>query len=341
MITALWIPLASLPALAWGCRGHQVVAAIAQDHLNPRARAEVAKLMDGFKIDPALRRFCDSAGLPKIADLATWADDVRSERKETAPWHFIDIPRSFAAPAATRGPAGNERSEAAAKVTERYCGAGGCITRALREQSSVLRDARADSGKRAEALLFVIHFMGDLHQPLHAADNNDEGGNCLAVTFFDQTPAISNPDTGSVRPNLHGVWDSSVLERAAGAGGGASPGAGPPTGMPTDVFVKTVSRRYESSVTPWQQGPVDFDAWALESHRLAEQAAYGRLPKLVPIEAPREVRTCNDDDRVSTRLLALDERLSEPYQDATAPVIEEQLAKAGVRLAMVLNQIWP
>ena len=326
---ALWILLGSLPALAWGCRGHQVVAIIAQDHLNPHARAEVGKLIAGFRIDPALRRFCDSRGLPKIADLATWADDVRSERKETAPWHFIDIPRSFAdAPTTDGGAPATTVGEAPAKVTERFCGPGGCVTRALREQTTLVRDAHADPQARAEALLFVIHFVGDLHQPLHTTSNNDEGGNCLPVAYFDLDPTLGNPDTGSYRPNLHGVWDSNLIDRSAGS-------------TPTDLFAQTVNRRYASKAKLWQQDPVDVDAWALEGHRLADEVTYGRLPKAVPVEPPREVRTCNDDERVSQRLLALDEHLGEAYQSAVAPVVEEQLAKAGVRLAMALNQVWP
>jgi hypothetical protein len=115
--------------------------------------------------EPAARRFCEPTGLAPFADLSTWADDIRQERKETAGWHFIDIPL---------GAARDRLNEA--------CGSSGvCVTAAIRRQLEVLRSASAGRREQAEALLFVIHFAGDLHQPLHAATNNDRGGNCLPV----------------------------------------------------------------------------------------------------------------------------------------------------------------
>jgi len=73
----------------------------------------------------------------------------------------------------------------------------------------------------------------------------------------------------------------------------------------------------------------------------ADAVAYAKLPAAIPAEAPMPIKSCADDDHVSTRLLKLDEHVSQPYVDAVAPTIKEQLAKAGLRLAMILNQIWP
>jgi mevalonate kinase len=78
-----------------------------------------------------------------------------------------------------------------------------------------------------------------------------------------------------------------------------------------------------------------------EGHELANSVVYGKLPVAVPIEKPVEVKSCTDDHHISHRMLKLHERVSQPYADAVWPTIEEQVAKAGIRLAMILNQIWP
>ena len=83
------------------------------------------------------------------------------------------------------------------------------------------------------------------------------------------------------------------------------------------------------------------ESWAWESHELADSVVYAKLPVAIPVEKPEVVKSCVDDNHVSTRMLKLHEQVSQPYVDAVAPTINEQIAKAGVRLAMVLNQIWP
>ena len=99
----LWPLLLGLCALglapaahAWGCKGHQVVALIAEKHLSAHARAMVAEILAAGPISPDLRRFCGESGLDAFADSSTWADDERTIRPETAGWHFIDIPRGAA-----------------------------------------------------------------------------------------------------------------------------------------------------------------------------------------------------------------------------------------------------
>ena len=179
-------------AQAWGCKGHQTVALLAEKHLTPEARQWVMKLLSENPIDAKLNRYCGGAVRDAMADAATWADDVRGERKN-GPWHYIDIPR------------GSKRSP-----LEPYCGAEGCVTRAISEQLAILRDPKADAAKRAEALRYIIHFVGDLHQPLHTVTNADEGGNCLPVKYFRRSPHEHNH---SFSPNLHSLWDTAILER--------------------------------------------------------------------------------------------------------------------------------
>src|SRR5580658_10982115 len=145
LILLFWAPAAE----AWGCKGHQTVALIAEKHLTTEAKQFVEKLLAENPIDPKLNRYCGGASRNLMADASTWADDVRGERKN-GPWHYIDVPRG-----AQRGP------------LEPYCGSNGCVTRAISEQLVILKDAQADGVKRAEALRYIIHFVGDLHQPLH------------------------------------------------------------------------------------------------------------------------------------------------------------------------------
>ena len=136
-------------AFAWGCKGHQTVALIAEARLSPAARAGAEKILADAPIDPALKRYCDPTGLDPFADSSTWADDYRTQHPETGNWHFIDIPRG-----------------ASKKNLAQYCPPSeGCVTAALVSQIAILRDKNSTAQQRADALRFVLHFAGDIHQP--------------------------------------------------------------------------------------------------------------------------------------------------------------------------------
>src|SRR5260370_10458389 len=79
----------------------------------------------------------------------------------------------------------------------------------------MLKDKSADSLKRAEAIRYLIHFVGDLHQPLHAITNADTGGNCVPVRYFHHEPLPNplQPERGAYSPNLHQIWDAEIVER--------------------------------------------------------------------------------------------------------------------------------
>ena len=310
-------------AWAWGCEGHQIVAVIAEKHLNPHAAKMSRQILEASPIDAALARYCKQAGLDAFVDSSTWADDERSVKPETGPWHFVDIPRGAA------------RGDLA-----KYCPAAtGCVVVALEAQVRVLRDPRTTAQARADALRYVIHFVGDIHQPLHATTNDDMGGNCVPVTFFDLAPEEKNVERESYSPNLHGVWDVGIIEHFA-----PPQDAKAPTPQEVDAEIAEAGRigaEFAARFSAWQARPEDFAAWAWESHELAEQFAYGKLPRKIAIEKPQPVESCVDDDHVAMRMLRLDERLGDEYERATAPVVQEQLAKAGARLAALLNSIWP
>jgi len=296
-------------AFPWGCEGHRVVALIALDQLNSHARTEANTLLEGPVYDATLRRFCPASNLPPLADLASWADDVRNQRKETAGWHFIDIPLG-----------------ARKKSVTEACPASGCVTSAIRQQVEVLRSASASKRQKAEALMFVVHFVGDLHQPLHAADNDDRGGNCVAVAFFDHKPETSGSGQ-DYRPNLHGVWDTDLVERVS-------------QGQDAAAFAASLRVSFAAEMKRWIRQPVDVDAWAWESHQAAVKSVYGKLPKKITLEPPRPVESCADHD-MGKRMYDLHEEIGQRYLRTASPVIRRQLVLGGTRLAALLNQVWP
>jgi S1/P1 Nuclease len=301
------------PARAWGCEGHQVVALLAEKHLTPHALAMAKEILAEGPIDPTLSRYCKEGGADPLADASTWPDDIRGLRPETPPWHYIDIPRGTTT----------------FREIEKFCDPKeGCVTRAITDQLAILRSSETDPRKRADALRFLIHFVGDVHQPLHAITNNDEGGNCVPVAFFDALPQVRNPQTESYAPNLHAVWDTNILARST-------------TGKTVDQVAADLDQSLHSNMTRWQKGRTNIDGWAWESYQLAMKNVYGKLPVRIPVETPQPIKSCSDDNHVSARLLKLNERLVDPYQNMAIPIVWERLAQAGARLAMLLNQIWP
>jgi len=291
------------PAHAWGCKGHQTVALIAEKHLTPEARQLLEKLLEENPVDPQVKRYCGSAIRDLLADGSTWPDDVRNERKNGA-WHYINIPRG-----APRHP------------LEEYCGAEGCVTKAIAEQWAVLKDSHVEPRKRAEALRYVVHFVADLHMPLHAATNNDLGGNCVPVHYLRRRPHQSHD---SFSPNLHEIWDTAILERDME---GADPAE----------FADYLERTFRSELEQWQKAGIHIEDWTWESHDLAESVAYGELQPKVPVEAPVSMHSCADDNHAGERLLQMRLTAGQAYQDAAAAVVERRLAQAGIRLAMILN----
>jgi hypothetical protein len=300
------------PARAWGCEGHQVVALLAEKHLTPHALAMAKKILAEGPIDPSLSRYCKEGGVDSLADASTWPDDIRTLRPETAPWHYVDIPL------------GTTRRD-----VEKFCDPRErCVTRAITDQLAILRSSEADPQKRADALRFLIHFVGDLHQPLHAVTNNDQGGNCVPVAFFDVLPQLRNPQTESYAPNLHAVWDTNILAKDT-------------EGKTVDQVATDLDQSFRRKITRWQKGSANIDAWAWESYQLAVEKVYGKLPVRIPVESPQPIMSCTDDNHVSTRMLNLKERLEETYQSMAVPIVRERLAQAGARLAFLLNELWP
>jgi hypothetical protein len=308
LFAALALAFTACPsALAWGCEGHLIIAYVAEAHLSARARAAAIKILSASPIDPGLSRYCRPRNADPFVDASTWADDYRSVDPETAAWHFIDIPR------------GAHRGRLA-----RYCPpARGCVVSALEEQLRVLKNPRASATARADALRFIIHLVGDIHQPLHDVTNDDLGGNCVPVEFLGAFPMETNVARELFEPNLHQIWDVSIIGQF-GRGNSAL------------RVAMDLNRNFRLQIAGWESQPVDFAAWAWEGHALADAVAYGKLPRAVPVEPPRFTDSCADGN-IGLRMFRLHENLGPAYESVAAPVVQQQLAKAGARLAHVLN----
>jgi nuclease S1 len=210
-----------VPAFPWSLEGHRLVARLAEGMLTTAARARLAAILHADE---------------SLASVAGWADDVRPFRKQTEPWHFVDIPIT--------------RSHL---EMQRDCPQGNCIIGKINDFRTLLQEKSTSSEQRHEALLFLVHFAGDLHQPLHCSTNDDRGGNDTAVRFRGQAM------------NLHRLWDRALLER-----------------MPAEDELYLKLRR---SITPeqiaeWSQGTAA--DWAEESFQVSRQVTYGNLPKVAP-----------------------------------------------------------
>jgi hypothetical protein len=290
---------------AWGCRGHETIAALAEKHLTPEAKQALLSLLSANPIDPQLKRFCGNTGLDPFIDGSTWADDERNVEPTTAPWHFIDVPLSVT-------------SSAQVKI---FCGTVGCVIQAIPEQLTILKDTSAPAAKRAAALRFIIHFVGDLHQPLHATTNSDRGGNCVPLKYFSRKPSVKN---NSYAPNLHHIWDTEIPERDMEGAGAAE-------------FADKLDAEFAASFAAWQQGGMQLETWAWEGHQFAKTSAYSALGKPITPEPDVPVNSCADNNNIGQRMLNKHFGVAAVYQHKAAAVVEERLAQAGIRLAMILN----
>jgi hypothetical protein len=172
----LLLLVAMSPLAAWGPHGHQVVAEIAARELNPTARAEVERLL-GDRAGNAMR------------EASTWADEIRGEERwrHTGSWHYLNF----------------ERGDCS-YIAKQNCRGGNCVVGAIEREARILADRKASKAKRANALRFVIHFVGDVHQPLHAGFSHDRGGNDFQVRY------------GRDGGNLHGFWDQDIIRADRG-----------------------------------------------------------------------------------------------------------------------------
>jgi hypothetical protein len=268
---------ASPAALAWSALGHRLVGAIAERHLAPAAEAEVRELLAG---EPD----------PTLAGVAAWADTLRNEDpprfKLTSKWHYIN---------AQGGGCGFD--------LVRDCPDGNCVVAQIEEQRAILADRTQSREARRDALKFLVHLVGDVHQPLHAGDRTDAGGNgyqiSLATALEPEAYAKDHYIDGVMGTNLHSVWDYYILGSAGfGAGG--------------DAVMPYANRLERLPWPPSNEAPLSAPmAWAKESCRLIE------------------ARHIYPDTH----------KLDDAYLDAFRPLAEQRVRQAAWRLASILNDV--
>jgi hypothetical protein len=275
------LPAATTPVSAWGVVGHRVVARLAWALMTVAAREQAAVLFETGQ-EPGR----ESRAQEAFIAAATWADEVRPTRPETYNWHFVDIPVGEARYDAARDCPATEKGDCA-------------IAQIARARVEVVESGRSIA-LRAEALKFLIHIVGDLHQPLHAIDNHDRGGNDVRVA------ALRGEDGRAT--NLHAVWDTGLLN------------------LSTETEAARADRLFAQfqSQTLTQPFDVVLDAvkWAEESHEVGVRVVY-RYPSFVPTGPGPEP-------------IALDDA----YRAAAIAEIDRRQQLAGVRLATLLNVLF-
>src|SRR5215469_879456 len=171
-------------ALAWGQEGHSIVAEIAQRRLSPPAAAAVARTLGRGH---------------SLAAIASWADNIREKRPETTNWHFVDIPIADGT-----------------YVPAKHCAPspkGDCIIAELERLKTTLACTRSPAARR-DALKFAVHFVGDIHQPLHTVEDA-VGGNQIPVQVHLRGLVCSQACKAPLASNFHAAWDSDLIHAVA------------------------------------------------------------------------------------------------------------------------------
>lgn len=194
---------------AWGPTGHRAVGLIAERYLSERASLAVRGIL----------------GPDSLAEVSTWADEIRSDPawNHASTWHYISVEDDETLEDTERNPAGD-------------------VLEALRRFEGVLRDSESSREKKADAIKWMVHLIGDLHQPLHVGRRDDRGGNEIEVRWFGQTS------------NLHRVWDSGIIDSQ-------------------DLSYSELADFIDDPTLPqirqWQDS--DYEQWAQESFDLRSQ----------------------------------------------------------------------
>jgi hypothetical protein len=259
---------------AWGAVGHKTIAFIAQDRLTPEAWKAVHEILGPSK---------------DLVSVCTWADTIAHVRPETAPWHYIQV---------------NVRYEQNRYDLSGVCRDHQCVVDQIEKDEEVLRNRWTSHSEKRDALKFLVHFVGDVHQPLHCAEDNDRGGN---EKWFRYYGSAKHPNRFTW-VNLHGFWDNLVEPRAKE--------------NPRRLATRLEQSLTEDQITSWQDGtPKD---WAYESFQIARDNIYSELPAGPLLKKNRWGMDLPQDY----------------YTDRMKKIVNERLLKAGLRLAGLLNQIF-
>ena len=280
LLLALTLLLApATPALAYWEFGHETVARIAWAEVRPETRAAIRRLL--VRSDLLETPTCPARTLEQAS---VWADCVRAlgdRFSYTAPWHYqnVHICRPFDQEAA--------------------CANGNCVSAQVERSARLLADRDLPMRERVQALAFLIHFVGDLHNPLHAGDRADRGGNDLRLNY------------GRIggRTNLHSVWDGYLAERAI-----TTPPPGP-AGLLSGLSREDKARMRAGTVTDWAR-----ENWAVSrdvAYTTALGDPCGPLPETRPVIT--EAQTQAIVPVLRTQIAAGGLRLARLLDEALAP----------------------
>lgn len=199
--------------MSWGYTGHRVIGTITEKYLNEKAKIEIKNLL----------------GDTSIAEACTWADDARKEPryKETANWHFLNLPMGLTF---EQFKFHLDTSKTANVYT------------ALLAAEQTLRDNNASKQEKTNALKFVMHFVGDIHQPLHISRAEDRGGSTIQLNYDGKGT------------NLHSLWDTKMLEKQ---------------GLSVDQLAEKYGQIAVEDVKAWQKDPILI--WMWESYQITSQ----------------------------------------------------------------------
>lgn len=256
LLAAVAVPAS--PALAWGDYAHRLTARIAMAGLTPTARTQVRRILArGAAVDTP------TCPLATIEEASVWPDCARALGERfafSAPWHYQNI------------------SVCAAFDLRAKCPGDDCVTAQIPRQLAIAADHRASPAARAQALAFVVHFVGDMHMPLHIGDKADRGGNGVLAAYGAKAPE---------RMNLHRIWDSDMAERAL-----------------TEPAAVTALSPTAGERAAWVRGGVA--EWAREAWEVSRTIAYPALrdyPETCP--APSAQRAMVDEAYIAASRAAL------------------------------------
>jgi hypothetical protein len=194
--------------VSWGYKGHRAIATIAQRHLTSNTAYVVSAYLKG----------------ESMADVSTWADE--NKNRTTAPWHFLNLPL------------GLSHEEFVQTVSQ----SDNNVYTAILKTEAILKDNTLSFDEKNEALKYLIHLVGDAHQPMHVSRKEDKGGNTIQVRF-------DNKGT-----NLHSLWDSKLIEHE---------------GLSQDDISKKYDTATPDQIKKWQaDGPME---WLWESYQISSQ----------------------------------------------------------------------
>jgi hypothetical protein len=312
-VAVLALIAAPPPAAAWSANGHRTVGQIAQDLLQKQAQGG----------EPQSRAALDAIGGLlgqgfSLSNLAPCADQVRMLDEETGdkrgtgntfscggltlsvdpatePWHFVNVPITAA--------------DAADSIAAQ-CGGGACVVSQINDDMKTLQDPSAAQADKQKALMFLVHFVGDEHQPLHCATEivdgaDDRGGNSKNVRF------------DGLALNMHSLWDH-LIQKTDNVNDPATLAQQLEASLPADT-------------SGWTQGDFVMQA-AIESLGISEQTVY---PAYYAASGTQSLRAADAARDGATKGPAV--TLPSDYQSRMLPIVRQRLQMAGVRLAALLR----